>query len=234
MHNLTVYKTEGFADIFPLSIKRDWMDDTWNSHAYHCFPVGLGNQLGWGISFPEDIVFIWDGISDTSSEHVKILKGEKYAFTSRANATISFRTGLHFKTNKDISIFQMPVPNLPRDGVYPFSTLMSTSFFEGELPCAWMITRPNVEITIKANTPIIAIIPLNLFELQDSRIDIFDISEKKDAGINMSEYVEVMQNLNNLGKWSNFYRNAIDHKNNKLGEHQVKAIKLYVQDNKNT
>lgn len=228
MYKIKAYKKEGFANLSPLSIKREWMDNTWDAHAYHCFPIGLGNQMGWGISFPEDISFIWDGISDTSSEHVKVLKGEKYVYTGRSNATISFNTGIIFKTEDNISLFQMPVPNYPTDGVYPFSTVMSTSFYGDELPCAWMITRPNVEITIKANTPVIAVLPIDLSILQNSSIEILSENEKPESKINMSAYSQKMYELNHTGKWSDFYRNGTDHEGNKIGEHQVKTIKLKV------
>ena len=85
MHKIDAYQIQPDLGIVkPLTIKRDWMDNTWESHAYKCFPVGLTNQLGWSISFPEDISFIWDGINDSNAEHVKILSGEKYAYAGRA------------------------------------------------------------------------------------------------------------------------------------------------------
>ena len=46
-------------------VKRNWMDETEEKHAYRCFPLALTNQLGWSISFPEDITFMWDGIIST-------------------------------------------------------------------------------------------------------------------------------------------------------------------------
>jgi len=228
MHKIKAFKREGYGNLSPLSIKREWMDNTWNSHAYHCFPIGLTNQLGWGISFPEDISFIWDGINDSSPEHVKIMSGEKYVSTGRANATISFNTGISFETEKNVSILSMPVPNYPRDGITPFSTIMSTSFFNEDLPCAWIITRPNVEITIKANTPIIAILPIDLSELQGSEIDLLPIDQKKPQSVDMNEYGNTIYEINRNGKWTNFYRDGVDHKGKKLGEHQVKAIRLSV------
>jgi len=226
MHKIKAFKRDGFANLSPLSIKREWMDETWNAHAYHCFPVGLTNQLGWGISFPEDITFIWDGINDSTPDHVKVLAGEKYVSTGRANATISFNTGISFETNDNVSLLSMPVPNYPRDGITPFSTIMSTSFYNEDLPCAWMITRPNIEITISANTPIIAILPINLEELQGSEIQILPMSQKKAQQTNMIEYSNEIYEINRTGKWTDFYRNAVDHKGNKLGQHQVKSIKL--------
>lgn len=230
MHKIKAFKREGFGQLSPLSAKREWMDNTWEGHAYKCFPVSLTNKLGWGISFPEDITFIWDGVNDSSPEHVKVLAGEKYVSTGRANATISFNTGLMFETDENISLLQMPVPNYPRDGITPFSTIMSTSFYYGELPCAWIITKPNVEITIKANTPIIAILPIDLSDLQNSEIQFYPMSDKKPNLTDMEEYSNTIYEINRSGKWTNFYRNAVDHKNNKLGEHQVKAVRLSVSE----
>ena len=230
MHKIGVFKTQpDQAEITPLSIKRDWMDATWNAHAYHCFPVSLTNQMGWGISFPEDISFIWDGISDTSPEHVKILKGEKYAAPQRANATVSFNTGLRFLTDQNITLLTMPVPNQFIDGVVPFSTLISTSFFSGDLPVAWRITRPNVEITIPANTPIASVIPINLEELNNSEINILPLDQMPISNINNDEYSNYVYEINREGRWTDFYRNATDHKGNSLGSHQAKTIKLFVK-----
>ena len=232
MNKIKAFKVrgEGYGNLAQLSVKRDWMEDTWEAHAYKCFPVSLTNQLGWGISFPEDITFIWDGISDSSPEHVKILQGEKYAYSGRANGTISFNTGIRFITEPNVSLLQMPVPNYLRDGVQPFTTLISTSFFQGELPVAWRITRPNVEITIKANTPIISILPIDLSELQNSEILFEDPSTMPQAIEDQTEYGNIVYEINRTGKWTNFYRDAVDHKGNKLGEHQVKAIRLIVKE----
>ena len=176
MDKIEVFITkEGLGILEPLSAKREWMDNTFESHAYKCFPVSLSNQLGWGISFPEDISFIWDGISDSSPDHVKILSGQKYAYSGRANGTISFNSGLVFKTDANLSLLSMPVPNLFIDGAVPFTTIMSSSFFAGPLPVAWMITKPNEVITIKAGTPVVAILPIDLSSLNNSEMVFQDI-----------------------------------------------------------
>ena len=233
MYSIDVYKSrEDLANIETLSIKREWMDQTYEGHAYHCFPVSLENQLGWSISFPEDITFIWDGISDSSPDHVKILSGEKYAYSGRANGTISFNTGLMFNTKENITLLSMPVPNLFIDGATAFTTLVNTSFFSGELPCALMITKPNEIITIKAETPIIAIIPINLSLLQNSEINVKNYKNLPQdlTSVNSQEYSQAVYAENRKGKWTDFYRNATDHKGNKVGNHQVKIIKLIVNE----
>lgn len=234
MHKVKAFIiNEGFGQLESLGVKRDWMDETYDAHAYKCFPVSLTNQLGWSISFPEDITFIWDGISDTSSDHVKILQGEKYAYTTRSNATISFHTGISFETDKNLTLLQIPVPNQFIDGATPFTTLISSSFFKGELPVVWRITRPNQPITISAGTPIISVFPINLEDIQNSEIDIRPYSEFIKPNINMHDYAEKIYEQNKEGRYANFYRNAEDHLGNKLGSHQIKAIRMPIKDNRN-
>lgn len=235
MNKIKVYEIRnGYGKIEPLSIKRDWMDKTWESHAYKCFPVTLTNGLGWGISFPEDISFIWDGISDSNSDHVKIIKGEKYAYSGRANATISFNTGLMFKTDESTSLLQMPVPNQFIDGIHPFTTVISTSFFKGELPCAWRISKANEEILIKAGTPIISVIPISLGNLNNSEMIIKSISDLPVNYFNDADYSNVVYEMNRQGRWSNFYRDAVDQNGKSIGSHEVKSIRLRVIDEQNS
>jgi len=233
MYTIDVYQIrEGYGKLEPLSIKREWMDETYDAHAYKCFPVTLTNGLGWGISFPEDITFIWDGVSDTSPDHVRILSGDEYVSSGRANATISFNTGLMFRTDENTSILQMPVPNQFIDGVQPFSTLISTSFYKGELPCAWRITRPNVEITIKAGTPVISILPISLGNINNSEMVIKSMRDLPTDYFNNPDYSNVVYELNRQGKWSNFYRDAVDQSGKSIGSHEVKSIRLKVVENK--
>lgn len=231
MYSINVYRVrEGYGELHPLNAKRQWMDETFDAHAYKCFPVTLTNSLGWGISFPEDITFVWDGISDSTPDHVTVLQGEKYVSTGRANGTISFNTGLMFTTDEDVSMLQMPVPNYWRDGVQPFSTLISTSFFRGEIPCAWRITRPNVEITIEANTPIIALIPISLGKMNNSEMIMHPYGINPDGFYPDANYSNIVYELNRQGKWSNFYRDAVNHRGESIGSHEVKSLKLKVVD----
>lgn len=228
MYNIDVFKLNEFAaNIEQLPIKRDWMDNTAERHAYNCFPVTLTNGLGWGISFPEDIVFIWDGISDSYAHHVKVISGNKYVYTERANGTISFKTGLSFVTEENVSILHMPAPNYFIDGITPFTTIMSTRFFRGELPSAAKITKANKEIIIKANTPFAAIMPISLSNLQNSTINLYNSNEIPGDFFTIPYgYSEAIYELNKIGKWSNFYREGTDHMGNKLGNHEVKSIRL--------
>ncbi len=215
------------GEISQLAATRSWMDETFDKHAYMCFPLTLTNRLGWGISFPEDIVFIWDGIDDTTPDHVKIIKGEKYASNKRCNATISFETGLIFKTDPETTMLTMPVPNQFIAGTQCFTTLISTSFYMPELPVAWKITEANKEITIPAGTPVAAVLPISLTSLEnDYQMEIDPTPSDHTYWEELARYGEVAESKNSVADWSKMYRDAVDYKGEKVGAHETKSIKL--------
>jgi hypothetical protein len=235
MQKVTAYTTSNFANIDQLPMHRDWMDLTFDRHAYHCFPISLSNRLGWGISYPEDISFIWDGISDATENHVKILSGDKYVHSRRSNGTISFYTDLTFvkEDNENFTLLTMPVPNQFIRGAQCMTTLLSSSALNSELPIAWMITEPHIEIKIPANTPIAAILPISLSEIQSYELEVrkgrpdYETNEWNNR---MGKRSEISQEKNSKGEWTHFYRNATDADGQPLGEHESKKIIMKVNN----
>jgi hypothetical protein len=224
---IKVYKHgENTAKIEQLDIKRNWMDETDGKHAYQCMPISLANTMGWGISFPEDISFIWNGVCDSNSSNVKIIEGDRYCSTLRGNGTISFNTYLTFTTEKKTTMLIFPVPNEFNENAQCFTSLISTSFYKSMLPIAWRITKANKKITIKAGTPVATIIPISLSELED-----FEINITKDL-FPTSYYKEIMGNLEffkkqaSLGKFSKLYRKAKNYKGESVGAHEVNTLRL--------
>jgi Family of unknown function (DUF6065) len=231
MKEISVYKGQTVdSSIDQIPLQRDWMDFTFDRHAYHCFPLSLANRLGWGISFPEDISFIWDGINDPTNTHVKILSGEKYAHSNRGNRTISFNTGISLKTSEEnnASILTMPVPNQFIDGAQCMTTIISTSVLPAEFPVAWMITKANEVITIPANTPVAAFFPISLTDIQDYEMVLRPAQEMytKEYVDHLTKNGDASQEKNQKGIWTHFYRDALDYLGNKVGKHETKKIIL--------
>lgn len=232
MHNIKAYKINSrSANLSQIGLKRDWMDETFDKHAYRCVPVTLSNGLGWGISFPEDISFIWDGITDTTPNHIKILSGEKYCSLGRGNATLSFNTELYLRTSDNVSLLHMPVPNQFIEGIQAYTTIISSSFFNSPFPCAIRVTSPNKIITIKANEPIVAIIPISLSEINNSTIEYEDI--KKFPFALPKEIKSTKPRPLVKGLWTDYYRDAVDPNGNKIGHHEVKSLKFNVIEMEN-
>jgi hypothetical protein len=230
---IKAYTFGQYATIDQLPLHRDWMDETFDRHAYHCFPISLSNRLGWGISFPEDIVFTWDGINDSTPDHVKIISGERYVHPNRGNRTISFYTDLTFVGDggENVSLLTMPVPNQFIRGAQCITTLISTSVLAGDLPIAWMVTEPNIEITIPANTPVAAVLPISLTDIQSNELEIVrGRPEYEDSGWSerMRDRSAASQEMNSKGQWTHFYRNAVDHNGTPFGNHEAKKIIMKV------
>lgn len=233
MKKVFAYTSGQHGAVDQLPLHRDWMDITFDRHAYQCFPVSLSNRLGWGISYPEDITFIWDGINDSTSDHVKILSGSKYANANRGNRTVSFYTDITFvgNDNENLTLLTMPVPNQFIRGAQCMTTLISTSVLGGDLPIAWMITEPNIEITIPANTPIAAILPISLSDIQSHELEVLNGRpeyETSEWQQNMRLRGEASQEKNSKGEWTHFYRDAVDHNGKSSGQHEAKKIVMRV------
>jgi hypothetical protein len=234
MYNIIVEKLPGsIFEISQMSIRRDWMDDTSEKHAYRCFPVTQANVIGYSISCKEDIDFIWDGVNDQSPDRVKIFN-PKTAYSGRGQSSISLETGLIFKTNKDVSLFTINPVNYFSDDFETMSSLISTSFYDNTLPLAIKAKISNKRIIIKSGTPIATIIPISLTNLNNTIIEITNYKDENNKkGNSKRSYGEAAQKINSVGEWTDWYRNAVNEKEEVLGSHEVKTLKLIVKDNTN-
>ena len=229
---ITVYKdTQARSKIEQTKVKREWMDDTLDAHAYKCFPVSMANTVGWSISFLDDIEFIWDGISDTTPDHVTILSGPLGVPTTvRGNATVSFYSGFFFDTPENVSMLQIVPPNFFVDGATPFTTVISTSVLKEAIPIAWRITRPNTIIKIPAGMPVATFIPISLKEYQDVELEIKDKDFENMHWQEKEKRQKVWDEITKKGGFTNFYRDAVDYLGNSLGSHEIKSLKLKITD----
>jgi hypothetical protein len=233
MFNISVEKMHGAPfDIAPMSIKRDWMDNTSEGHAYRCFPVTQSNVVGWSIFSKEDIEFVWDGINDQTQDHIEIIKAPEGSYGGRGQSSISFNTGLVFRTEQDVSLFTINPVNYFNDDFETMSNIISTSFYDNPLPLAIKSKSPNKKVLIKSGTPLATIIPISLSELNNTSIKMVEYKDqdRKRMEANIS-YGEAAQVLNSSGEWTDWYRNAVNENQESLGSHEVKTLKLSVKDN---
>ena len=70
--------------------------------------------------------------------------------------------------------------------------------------------------------------PISLSNLNNSVGKIKKTSELSKDFFPSSEYVNKMVEIQKEGKWSDFYRNAVDHNGKNLGEHEVKSLRLRI------
>jgi hypothetical protein len=234
MLNISVEKRiNSNSVISPMSIKRDWMDDTPEKHAYRCFPVTQANMIGWNLSWNKDVKFIWNGINDTSQDNVKILSDDNLIYTGRGQSSISFTTGLTFKTENNISLFTINPVNYFNLDFEVISSLVSTSWFDNDFPLAIKAKVSNKEIVIKAGQPIATIIPISLTELDNTAIQMYDYQDQNNVRQNKTKsYGVAAQEINSSGNWTDWYRDAVNEKGESLGNHETKVLRLSVEDNR--
>lgn len=233
MINISVEKMHGTSFyLAPMSIKRDWMDETSEKHAYRCFPVTQANVVGWSIFSNQDIEFLWDGTNDQSPDHIEIISAPDGSYGGRGQSSISFNTGLVFRTDQDVSLLTINPVNYFNEDFETMSNLISTSFYDNPLPLAIKARVPNKKVIIKAETPLATIIPVSLSNLNNTSIEVFDYKDENQERLraNMA-YGEASQVVNSSGQWTDWYRNAVNEKEEPLGSHEVKVLKLFVSDN---
>jgi hypothetical protein len=233
MINITVEKMQNsLFNISQMSVRRDWMDQTSEKHAYRCFPITQANVLGWSLSCTEDIVFTWDGVNDQTPDHMEI-KGPEGSYSGRGQSSISLNTGLVFRTASDVSLLTISPVNYFNDEFETISNFISTSFFDNPFPLALKAKKANVETVIKAGTPVATIIPISLTNLNNSVINIVNYLDpqelRKKANI---DYGTAARKMISTGNFTDWYRDAVNEKNESLGTHEVKVLRLHVTDNR--
>ena len=224
MINFDCYRTDDPDTILSqLKPQRDWMES--HGYAYNCPPLVLSNQLGWGISFPKDISFIWNDSEDESG--IEVISGEEYCSFGRGQSIICFTTNLIFKTNSNLSLLTIPVPNQITEDSQCLTSILSSSFYTGGFQVVWKILSRNKVITIKAGTPVASIIPLSLSELNQSSITMHKVEvpnyKHNDDYMNKMKERDVLKN-----GFANWYRDGLDQNGNVIGKHETKRISLYV------
>lgn len=212
--------------IRPLRIQREWM----TTNVLNCTPLTFANTIGYGIYFDQDISFVWDGDDQVPARGIK---GKDLIWEGRGNGTVSIETGLIFRTDEKTSLMTMPIPNEEIYGTTVVSTLVSTSFFTGEISIVLRIHDYMIgkEITIPAGTNIACLLPISITELNNSVINIKDKTEIDFPLIHKDEYFDALRDVQATGKMSKFYKNAVDHLGNIIGKHEAKKLSLKVIDN---
>lgn len=225
MHNVDAYidqESMPSAKIRRLNGKRSWM----HSETYNCYPVTFANTLGYGVYFEEDVSFIWNGEIDSPAEGIL---GKDHIWSGRGEGTVTFLTNLIFKTDENTSLLTMPVPNaFTTQDATCISTLISTSFLSTGFSVVWKVHTPNKEIIIPANTDIACILPISIKQFQDSKINILNERWPFERVHGDEEYIKYLKKKLKEGDNPRMYKRGVDHKERKIGRHEVDNLKMTV------
>jgi len=207
-----------FYEVRQGKLKRSHLDETHNAHGYMCQPISTAGSHGWEFVIKNDVKFIWDGISDSSRDHVKILEGgvtangDVFVDTGTANATISFQLNCIIETDSDHYVWLMGAPNYFIDGVQPMNALLQSNWYHyNTIQFCWKITKANEEITIPAGTPFMFMMsyPKDLLETTEFSIRNANEEELERVGAYNQKRDSFYQN-NEDWKWHQMYKHGIE------------------------
>lgn len=141
--------------------RRDWMDDTYNKHAYKCLPLTTANVCGWEMQLQQDVVVQWDGGNSVprvlTGEHViHTVDGQKYTrpvVIPSIIGIISFATGWTVNTPPGYSTWISGSPNYFVDGAVPLTASLPTHWWPDEWNMNWKITKENTPVVFPKGMP---------------------------------------------------------------------------------
>jgi len=150
------------VDIVPATKTRDWFIP----HAYKCTPLTCANTVGWDLVLNETVVVEWDG--GVYHDNLKVIKGAG-AKSHFGMGTFTLDPGYIWRTDENINLMVMPVPNSDNTDIQTMSAIIETDW----LSYPWFLTIRVVnkgKTTIPKGTQLARIIPINTGAIENTKI----------------------------------------------------------------
>jgi len=209
-------------------LKRDWMDETYNKHAYKCLPMSAANVNGWELILQQDVVVQWED----KNAPPKVLEGEflngRPVVIPSIIGIISFATGWAINTEEGYDTWVAGSPNYFVDGAVPLSATIPSFWWPDEFNMNWKITKIGEPVIFKAGMPFMF---FNIY--QNDLLSSVDIEVK-----NLWDKPELMDQRQAYGNakmkkiqdqpwtWMNGIRSGLNEKGEKIGPKSDGLIKL--------
>lgn len=220
MTKVTLTKTTQDApEIRQSRIKREWMDNTYNKHAYQCLPMTYANVYGWELILPQDVVAQWDGGNTVP----KILEGAEYKGRQIAYGGIigmvSFSTGWAFGTDDGYETFIGGSPNYMVNGASPLSAIIPSSWWPDEFQMNWMINKIGEPVVFEAGMPFMFFNVFDSTVTNDVEFKVENLWDKPELMNSRQKYgdMKMKNNQENPWTWTKGIRTGLDADGNAIG-----------------
>lgn len=215
-------------------LKRDWMDNTYNKHAYQCTPVTTANVSGWEMILPEELVVIWDGgASPARIVSGGVHNGFNFAH-SNIHGMISIATGWAINTEEGYSLWTTGSPNYYVDGASPMTASIPSSWWPDEVQTNWVIHKVNEPVVFPKGSPFLffTIYPTDL--LPSVEFEVVNRWDNKELEESRRKYNDLkMQNSKDKPwTWVKGIKTGLDADGNKIGPGLKGMLKLAELDDK--
>lgn len=212
----SLHKDLSFPIVRKALAHRDWFGKTDDARAYHCKPMTDMNLHGWEFILPHDVEVVWDGISDVTSNHVKILKGENLkggsylVDTNTGFGTITFNIDCVLETDPDHYIIMQGAPNHFVDGAQALNAVVRSDIYHhGVVQFSYRLTEKDKIVKFKAGEPycFIYIYPKSL--LANTELVIEELGEEQKQKV-MNYAMKRMDHYAEYNSPSKFYKKDVD------------------------
>lgn len=211
--------TQNPPEIRQSRIKREWMDNTYNKHAYQCLPMTYANVYGWELVLPHDVVAIWEG----GNTYPKILEGEMYGGRRIAYGGIvgmvSFSVGWVFGTEPGYETWIGGSPNYMMDGAKPLSGIIPSSWWPDEFQMNWALDKINEPVKFEAGMPFMFFTMFDSSVLENVEFEVGNLWDDKEKVRSRQLYseVKIKNQQDNPWTWTKGIRTGVDAEGNKIG-----------------
>ena len=229
MTEMTLTRTHQLSpEIKQSRLKRDWMDDTYNKHAYRCLPLSAANVNGWEIILQKEIVAIWDGGMSVP----RIISDDSFNGRTIANCNkigmIDIHIGWAFGTEQGFDTVVTGSPNFFIDGIEPLTALIPSSWWPDEVQMTWRFTAPGKEVVLPEGMPFafFYIQPSHLLEEVNFKIkNLWDDNELIEKRMSYSD-AKMKKQIDEPWTWMNGIRTGLNERGEQIGPRHDGLIQL--------
>lgn len=212
--------------------KRDWFSKDF----YKCLPLAIGNLQGFIVSVPFDFDVYWNGGNEVSDLFFRFYEDEK-RFNGKSHIGVQSHFGfgvltinlpVMLRTPPMVNLMTTSPPNFPTPGLSPMTGVVESDNLRYTFTLNLKVDIPNTWIPVKANTPLIGILPVpryfcDDFALVDAK-EIFEedlIKEEKEIYLE-NRNVDIFLRDGQYKKWwDGCYFDGMDIRGNKFEDHQT-------------
>jgi hypothetical protein len=200
-------------------IKRDWMDATYNKHAYQCLPMTYANVYGWELQLQQDVVVEWDGSNTPPNIISGGMLGDQVIASGNIIGMVSFRVGYAFRTEEPYSLFIGGSPNYFLDGAEALSAIIPSQWWPDTFEMNWMINKVNEPVVFPAGMPFMF---FNIFDstvLEKVKIETESLWDDAELVASRQKYgdMKMKNQMENPWTWTKGIRTGLDADGNRIG-----------------
>lgn len=188
-------KNKKYKDIiedFRSNPKRDWFPQ----HFYHCLPIVIGNQYGFGIKSLYNFKALWNGGSGTEDVQIEI---EDYVDSHTAQKISShFGSGIitlshyfYLRTQPGMNLMVLPAANHFVPNLSSMTAVIETDNIRRDFTFNLKILEPNKEIIVKKGDVLTSFLPIPRYFIDNFKFlqidEVFSLSTIQKEGYEVNE-----------------------------------------------